>query len=436
MNSQNSPLRTSPIRVAEIICVGTELLLGDIVNTNAAFISRTLASLGISVYHQSVIGDHPGRLQAALENAFSGNGRPRADLVILSGGLGPTYDDLTKETVAAFFGKALYCHEPSLEAIREYFTRTGRVMSDNNKKQAMMPEGAFVLENPYGTAPGVAVGDETRTAILLPGPPAELQPMLTERALPLLLPYCESVLVSKNIHLIGIGESDAESKLRDLMLASTNPTLAPYCGNGEVRLRVTAKADRKETAEKMCDELIARVYDSPVGAYIYGVDIPSTEAALLQKLSSLGLTLGTAESCTGGLMGQRLTAVPGASAVFKGGCITYQNEVKINLLGVDPQTIATVTEVSAEVAEQMAAGARRALGCDVAISATGYAGPGGGTEQNPVGTVYVGIATPRGTSSIRLYYRNKSRNYIREAVATRAFIAAIQAVQDIRKSNP
>ncbi len=433
MKPQNPPLRTSPIRVAEIICVGTELLLGDIVNTNASFISRTLASIGISVYHQSVIGDHPGRLQAALEDAFSGKSRPRADLVILSGGLGPTYDDLTKETVAAFFKKNLYCHEPSLAAIKDYFARTGRVMSESNKKQAMMPEGAFVLENPYGTAPGVAVGDENRTAILLPGPPAELQPMLTERALPLLLPYCENVLVSKNIHLIGIGESDAESKLRDLMVASTNPTIAPYCGNGEVRLRVTAKAENKETAEKMCDELIRRVYDSPVGGYIYGVDIPSVEAALLQKLSAIGRTLGTAESCTGGLMGQRLTSVPGASAVYQGGFVTYQNEVKINLLGVDPQVIEAVTEVSAEVAEQMAAGARRVLGCDVAISATGYAGPSGGTEQNPVGTVYVGISTPKETFSLRLYYRNKSRNYIREAVATRAFIAAIQAVQDICK---
>ncbi len=431
MNPQNSPLRTSPIRVAEIICVGTELLLGDIVNTNAAFISKTLASLGISVYHQSVIGDHPGRLQAALEDAFSGSGRPRADLVILSGGLGPTYDDLTKETVASFFGRALYCHEPSLCAIKDYFERTGRTMSESNKKQAMMPEGAFVLENPYGTAPGLAVGDDTRTAILLPGPPVELHPMLTERALPLLLPYCEEVLVSKNIHLIGIGESDAESKLRDLMLASVNPTIAPYCGNGEVRLRVTAKADSKETAEKMCEELIRRVYDSPVGGYIYGVDIPSTEAALLHKLSSLGLTLGTAESCTGGLLGQRLTAVPGASSVYQGGFVTYQNEVKINLLGVDSKTIEAVTEVSSEVAEQMAEGAKRVLGCDIAISATGYAGPGGGTEQNPVGTVYVGISTPKGTSSLRLYFRNKSRHYIREAVATRAFIAALQAVKDM-----
>ena len=237
--------------------------------------------------------------------------------------------------------------------------------------------------------------------------------------------------MSKNIHIIGLGESDVESKLRDLMVSSVNPTIAPYCGNGEVRLRVTASAETRSEAEKMCDELIKRVYDSPVGGYIYGIDIPSTEAALISRLKELGMTLGTAESCTGGLMGQRITGVPGASAVFLGGFMTYQNEVKIKLVGVDPKTIEQVTEVSHEVARQMAEGTRRALGCDIALSATGYAGPGGGTEENPVGTVYVGIATPAGTTSLHLYYRNKSRSYIREAVATRAFIAALEAVKNI-----
>lgn len=421
----------APIRVAEIICVGTELLLGDIVNTNAAYLSQKLASLGISVYHQSVIGDHPDRLKAALDDAFSGRGRPAADLVILSGGLGPTYDDLTKETVAAYFGRKLFLHEPSLEAIRQYFEKTGRVMSESNVKQAMMPEGAVILPNAFGTAPGMAVGDEHHTAVLLPGPPFELKPMFEASVVPLILPFCESVLVSKNIHIIGLGESDVESKLKALMVSSVNPTIAPYCGNGEVRLRVTAKAPSREIAEKMCDELISRVYDSPVGDYIYGIDIPSPEAALISRLTELGLTLGTAESCTGGMMGQRLTGVPGASAVFLGGFMTYQNDVKIQLLGVDPQTIAEVTEGSHEVARQMAEGARQHLGCDIALSATGYAGPGGGTEENPVGTVFLGISSPGGTTSLRLYFRNKSRSYIREAVTTRAFIAALEAVKDM-----
>ncbi|MBE6558244.1 MAG: competence/damage-inducible protein A [Ruminococcaceae bacterium] len=426
-----SGLRSKPIITAEILCVGTELLLGDIVNTNASFLAKQLASLGISVYHQSVVGDHAERLTAALQDAFSGHGRPAADLVILSGGLGPTYDDMTKETVAAFFGRKMYCHEPSLAAIKEYFERTGRVMSENNRKQAMMPEGAVVLPNPYGTAPGLAVGDDTRTAILLPGPPSELIPMFETQVRPLINPFCENVLVSRNLHIMGLGESDVESRLKDLMISSGNPTIAPYCGNGEVRLRITAKAPSEAEAAQMCDHLIEKVTSTSVGDYIYGIDIPNPETALLSRLKDLGLTLATAESCTGGLMGQRITGVPGASAVFLGGFMTYCNQVKVDVLGVSQKSIDQFTEVSAAVAEEMAAGARRALACDVAISATGYAGPGGGTEENPVGTVYVGIATPKGTSSFRLYYRNKSRNYIREAVASRAFIATLEAVKNM-----
>lgn len=427
--STDRQLRVRPIRTAEILCVGTELLLGDIINTNAAYLAKQLAALGISVYHQSVVGDHPQRLRAALEDAFSGHGRPAADLVILSGGLGPTYDDLTKETVAAYFGREMYCHEPSLAAIKQYFARTGRTMPPTNQKQAMMPAGAFVLENPNGTAPGLAVGDEGRTAVLLPGPPTELIPMFNDRVIPLIAPFCEQVLVSQNIHIMGLGESDVENRLKELMVSSVNPTIAPYCGPAEVRLRVTAKAADRETAAAMCREVVEKIRATSVGPYIYGIDVPNAETALLQRLKTLGWTVGVAESCTGGLMGQRLTGIPGASEVFLGGFITYQNEVKIRLLGVNPDTIRKVTEVSAEVAEQMAQGTRRALGCDLAISATGYAGPSGGTEENPVGTVYIGIATPHTTTSLRLYYPNKSRQYIREAVASRAFIAAMEAVK-------
>ena len=422
--------RILPIQTAEIVCVGTELLLGDIVNTNAAFLAKELASLGISVYHQSVIGDHPDRLKAVLEQAFSGNGRPAADLVILSGGLGPTYDDLTKETVSAFFGRPMYCHEPSLDAIRNYFARTGRIMPESNRKQAMMPEGAIILPNSYGTAPGVIIGDENHTALLLPGPPSELIPMFKD-AIHYLKPFCKNVLVSRNVHIMGLGESDVESRLRDLMISSENPTIAPYCGNGVVRLRITAKAESEEIALKMCDDMIHRISDTSVGEYIYGIDIPNPETALLSVLKSKGMTLGTAESCTGGLLGQRITAIAGASAVFLGGFMTYQNAMKVQLLGVDPATIEKYTEVSAAVAEQMAKGARKRLNCDIAISATGYAGPGGGTEENPVGTVFVGISTPTQTTSVRLYYRNKSRDYIRDAVASRAFITALEAVKNM-----
>jgi len=342
-----SGLRSKPIITAEILCVGTELLLGDIVNTNASFLAKQLASLGISVYHQSVVGDHAERLTAALQDAFSGHGRPAADLVILSGGLGPTYDDMTKETVAAFFGRKMYCHEPSLAAIKEYFERTGRVMSENNRKQAMMPEGAVVLPNPYGTAPGLAVGDDTRTAILLPGPPSELIPMFETQVRPLINPFCENVLVSRNLYIMGLGESDVESRLKDLMISSGNPTIAPYCGNGEVRLRITAKAPSEAEAAQMCDHLIEKVTSTSVGDYIYGIDIPNPETALLSRLKDLGLTLATAESCTGGLMGQRITGVPGASAVFLGGFMTYCNQVKVDVLGVSQKSIDQFTEVSA-----------------------------------------------------------------------------------------
>ncbi len=419
-----------PIRTAEILCVGTELLLGDIVNTNAAFLARRLAGLGIAVYHQAVVGDHPGRLRAALADAFMGHGRPAADLVILSGGLGPTYDDLTKETVAAYFGREMMLHEESLTRIRDFFTRTGREMSPNNQKQAMMPMGATVFPNDYGTAPALAVGDDEHMAILLPGPPAEMEPLFCEQVLPFLRERTDGVLFSRNIHLMGLGEAEVEHRLHDLMLASHNPTLAPYCKAGEVRLRVTARAEDEEAAARMCDELIEKVRESVVGPYIYGIDCENTETALVRLLAERGLTLSTAESCTGGLIGARITAVPGASAVFAGGCMTYTNQQKIRLVEVQPASIEAYTEVSATVAAEMADGARRVLGTDIGLSATGYAGPGGGTDEHPVGTVYIGVATATGVETLRLYYPSKSRAYIREAVASRVMLEAIRAIRN------
>lgn len=427
--------RSTCIRTAEILCVGTELLLGDIVNTNAAFLSRRLAGLGISVYHQAVIGDHPDRLRAALEDAFSGRSRPRADLVILSGGLGPTYDDLTKETVASFFGRSMQLHEDSLTRIRAYFDRLGRIMAPSNEKQAMMPEGAVVFPNDYGTAPALAVGDDTRTAILLPGPPAELEPIFDEQAVPFLRQFTEGVLMSRNIHIMGMGESDVEARLHDLMVRSENPTVAPYCQAGEVRLRVTARAENADTALAMCDEMIKTIRKTDIAPYIYGVDVDNMETALVRELTDRHLTVACAESCTGGMIGERLTAVPGASRVFLGGCITYTNDIKIRLLRVDPALIDAHTEVSAEVAAAMAEGARRTLGSDIAIATTGFAGPGGGTEKDPVGTVYIGIATARGASAVRVSYSaRKSREYIRRAASSHAMkLALIEARADTNK---
>lgn len=417
------------IRTCEIICVGTELLLGDIVNTNAAFLSKRLAALGISVYHQTVVGDHADRLRCALSDAFEGHGRPRADLVVLSGGLGPTYDDMTKETVAQYFGREMYTHEISLERIRTYFERTGRVMTPNNTKQAQMPTGATVFPNDYGTAPALAVSDGQRTAIMLPGPPAELEPIFEEQVVPYLREYTDGVLVSHNIHIMGLGESAVESVLRDLMINAQNPTVAPYCKAGEVRLRVTAKANTVAEADGMCAEMIDKIRNTDVAKYIYGIDVDTPEAALFELMRRQGMTLATAESCTGGMLGERMTAMAGVSAVYLGGVVTYTNEQKIKLLGVEDSTIDLHTEVSEQCACEMADGARRLLGADVAISTTGYAGPGGGTEQNPVGTVYVAASTRKGTAAIRLSYSGrKSRDYIRSAAASRAFLLAIEMI--------
>ena len=421
--------RTSPIRTAEILCVGTELLLGDIVNTNAAFLSKQLAALGISVYHQTVVGDHPERLRVALADAFEGHGRPAADLVILSGGLGPTYDDLTKETVAAYFGRKMEMHEESFIRIRDFFTRTGRVMTPNNEKQAMMPEGCVVFPNDYGTAPALAVGDGTHTAVMLPGPPAELVPLFHEQVVPFLRRYTEGVLISRNIHIMGLGESAVEQILHDRMISAENPTIAPYCKSGEVRLRVTARAEDEGIAAAMCDAVVTEIREHPeIKPYVYGVDCDNAETALVRLFTERGLTVATAESCTGGMIGQRITAIPGASAVYLGGCITYTNDMKIRLLGVNPATIDAHTEVSAETASEMAAGVRERLGADVGLSTTGYAGPGGGTEQNPVGTVYVAVSTKDSVTVQRLYYRQKSRDYVREAAASRVMLEAIKAI--------
>ena len=415
------------IRTAEILCVGTELLLGDIINTNAAFLSQRLAQLGISVYHQSVVGDSPERLRRALAEAFSGHGGEPADLVILSGGLGPTCDDLTCRTAAEFFGFPLELHEMSLRRIEAYFAARGRVMTENNRKQAMLPRGATVFPNDWGTAPGMAFGDATRTVVLLPGPPCELEPMFDRCVIPYLTAHTEGILVSRNLHIMGMGESEVEQLLRPLMESSVNPTLAPYCHAGEVRLRITARAANKAQAAVLCDGVEATVRATDVGPFIYGVDIPNVETGLVRALKERGLTIACAESCTGGMIGERMTAVPGASAVFAGGCITYTNEIKQRLLGVNPDTIAAHTEVSAEVAAEMAVGVRERLGTDLALSATGYAGPGGGTAENPVGTVYIGLASLSGVQTFRLTWSPlRTRRYIREASASFALREALR----------
>ena len=409
------------IRQAEILCVGTELLIGDIVNTNAAYLSRRLATLGIGVYRQSVVGDNPERLAEDLRTALD-----RVDLVITSGGLGPTYDDLTKETAAAVFGRGMQMHQPSLERIRRYFNATCRKMTSNNEKQAMMPVGAIVFPNDYGTAPALALEREDgKVLVMLPGPPRELEPLFREQVEPYLHPRCDAVLFSRNVHIAGMGESAVESVLPPTLLHSANPTVAPYCAAGEVRLRVTAKAENEATAAAMCDAMVTEIRKTPVAPYIYGIDTPSPEAALVAWLTERQMTVATAESCTGGLIAKRLTDIAGCSAAVAGGAVTYQTREKTAILGVSDALIEQHTVVSDAVARAMAEGALRRFDTDLAIATTGYAGPGGGTEQDPVGTVYIAVATKAQTVCRRLSLSPlRDRAYIRTVAATNAILDA------------
>lgn len=411
------------VRSAEILCVGTELLLGDIINTNASYISRRLAALGIPVYRQAVVGDNPERMRQAIAESFS-----RSDCLILSGGLGPTCDDITKEMVAEHFGLELVLNQEALDRMMEYFSMTGRNMTKNNEKQAMAPIGARVLQNNWGTAPGFVIEQGDKTAILLPGPPIELEPMWRERVEPYLFERSNSVIVSKNIYILGMGESMVEEKLRYMMEELENPTVAPYAGNGECRVRVSARAKDEATASEMCDRQIEEIRKTEVGEFIYGIDVDSMENALVLKLRERGMTLATAESCTGGLIAKRVTDLAGCSDVFLGGCVTYANEAKERLIGVSRETLEKYGAVSEQTAREMARGVRLALGADVGIATTGIAGPGGGTPDKPVGTVYIAVSTEEGEKVKLLTLSPKrSREFIRICAATNAMSLALKS---------
>lgn len=394
--------------VAELICVGTELLLGNIVNTNAAYLAEQCAALGLSCYYQSVVGDNEERLKELLGTALG-----RADIVILCGGLGPTQDDLTKEVAAKVMGKQLYLDENTIDRIQSYFEARGIEATDNNWKQAMIPEGARIIDNDNGTAPGVIMEEQGKTVLLLPGPPGELIPMFEKSMKPYLETLTNEVIYSQTVKLCGRGESQVEDAVSDLIEKQENPTIAPYAKTGEVHLRVTAKAENAKNARKLVKPVVKEL-KTRFGSDIYTTEEEVTlEKAVAELLMANELTLAAAESCTGGMLSARLINVPGISEVYKSGFITYSNKAKRRLLGVKKQTLDKYGAVSKETAKEMAKGAANASKADVAISITGIAGPDGGTPEKPVGLVYIGCSVCK-TVTVKEYHFKGNRAKIRE----------------------
>lgn len=397
----------------EIIAVGTELLLGNTVNTNAAQLSERLAMLGINVFHHTVVGDNPARLLEVVKTA-----RSRADLIITTGGLGPTYDDLTKNILASAFGKALVLHPEEERFLRDYYAGRGHPFTDNVLQQAYLPEDCTVFHNDWGTAPGCAFESGGVHVLLLPGPPRECLPMFDFCAAPYLRALSGTTLVSRQIHVFGMGESAVEAIFRESMERMTNPTLATYAKEGEVMLRVTAAATDEKTAAAMCEPVVESVADT-LGDCVYSVEEDSLEARVLTLLRRNHQTFAAAESLTGGLIGARFTALAGASEVFLGGAVTYCDDVKADVLGIDRAILCEKGAVSRETAAAMAESVRRMTGADFGVSATGLAGPDG-DGVHPVGTVYIGLAAADGTW-VRPLTLHGDRSRIRTLSANHAF---------------
>lgn len=411
---------------AEILCIGTELLLGNIVNTNAAWLSQQLARLGINVYHHTVVGDNAQRLEEALHLAFG-----RADLVITTGGLGPTYDDLSKETISKYFNRQLVLHQPSLEKIHEFFAKRPHKMSPNNEKQAYQPEGAVIFTNHSGTAPGAAIEQDGKVAIMLPGPPREMKLMFEQEVLPYLQKFSDRVIVSRDLQLFGIGESQTETLLKDLMTSSVNSTLAPYAKEGEVNLRITASAATEAEGYAMMEPMLEKI-NQLVGQYIYGIDVPDLQTALVTYLLEHHITVSAAESCTGGLVSKSITDIPGCSEIYPGGVCSYSNEMKMKWLGVKAETLQAHGAVSEETALEMAQGIRLATGADFGVSTTGVAGPGGGTPEKPVGLVYVAVVgeTYQHVEKLNIAYGEiTTRAMIQQRAAKHALHMLLQAAK-------
>ena len=399
---------------AEVLSVGTELLLGQTVNTDTTIVAKALSMLGIDLLYAAVVGDNVKRLEKAVHDALE-----RSDILITTGGLGPTGDDLTKETVAAAAGKALALHEPSYKRLMEYFARGG--LSQNQIKQAMLPEGCTVLQNDNGTAPGCAFQTAAgKLVVMLPGPPSELEPMLQNYAVPYLAQFQSAVIASHSVHVFGRGEAAVAEMIADLT-ENSNPTAAPYAKEGEMFVRVTAKAATQAEADALCAPVVEEIRRR-VGSFVYSVDVDSLEALVVDALRAAGKTLATAESCTGGLLAKRITDVAGSSDVFEMGCVTYANRVKEKLLGVPHETLEAHGAVSEETARAMAEGIVRASGANIGVGITGIAGPGGGTAEKPVGLVYIALSDGKSTwvAKRQPAGRMKSREWHRHCAASKA----------------
>ncbi len=399
---------------AEILAVGTELLMGQIVNTNAQYISSKLPEAGVGVYYHSVVGDNPARLEDSLKLALE-----RCDIVITTGGLGPTQDDLTKETISRVCGKKLVIHEESLNKIKNYFSRLGRQMTPNNEKQAYMPEGCIVLKNNNGTAPGCIIEMGEKAVIMLPGPPVEMKPMFLDYVMPYFKNKGAYSLESVILRVFGIGESAMETKIMDLIDGQTNPTIATYAKEGEVTIRITASVPMGQSAEQILMPVVNEI-KRRTGENLYSDKDETLDSVAAGLLLENNITIATAESCTGGLISEMLTDVPGISKVFMGGAVTYSNEAKMEYLGVKEQTLKAHGAVSRETAAEMAEGIRKRLKTDIGISVTGIAGPGGGTDEKPVGLVYVGLSGEGGTITKELRLSG-NRKKIRTITALNVF---------------
>lgn len=398
----------------EIISVGTELLLGNIINTNSKYISERLADLGFDVNYHITVGDNEGRLVDAGKISFE-----RSELLIFTGGLGPTDDDITRETVAKLMGLTIRNDEVILSKIKGFYDRLNRSMPDINKKQANVPEGAIVLDNPNGTAPGLILTKDGKYAVLLPGPPKEMVPMFEDKVVPWLRKIgSNTVIESKTLRIVGVGESSVQEQLQHIFDKQTNPTVAPYAKTSETHLRVTAKASSKEEAHKMILPVVKKI-EEILGDNIYGYDNNTLEMVILDLAKKKNLFISTAESCTGGLIANRITDVSGSSEVFLGSVVSYSNEMKINILGVKEETIKNHGAVSSETAAEMAEGIRKITGSNIGISTTGIAGPGGGSAEKPVGLAYIGIATDKGTKTFKTFAMG-NREKIKWNVSTKA----------------